>query len=70
LSGIRGRLKYGVSVFLEGSLPIFVLTFASFWVSQEFILSWVAQYLSQYVSANYRFATINESHNHRQVAFD
>lgn len=47
-SGIRGGLLYGVAVFLVGSLPVFLLVFASLQLSREIIVSWMIQNLSQY----------------------
>jgi hypothetical protein len=49
--GIRGGLLFGTGVFLVGSLPVYVLTFASFKVPGEIVVSWVAQSLAQYVLA-------------------
>jgi hypothetical protein len=49
--GWRGGLLYGLGVFLVGSLPIYLLAFASFMVSPEVIASWVAQSLCQYSAA-------------------
>ncbi len=53
---------------MAGSLPIFLLTFASIRVSPEIMMSWLAQNLSQYLAAGVVIATINESHNHLRVA--
>jgi hypothetical protein len=50
-SGGRGGLVYGAGVFVVGSLPVYLLAFASFQVSPEVILSWVVQSLAQYVLA-------------------
>jgi len=50
-SGVRGGLVYGTSVFVVGSLPVYLLAFASFQVSPEVILSWIAQSLAQYTLA-------------------
>lgn len=49
--GTRGGLVYGAGVFVVGSLPVYLLNFASFAVSPEVILSWVVQSLAQYVLA-------------------
>jgi hypothetical protein len=49
--GARGGLVYGAGVFAVGSLPVYLLAFASFAVSAEVISSWVAQSLAQYVLA-------------------
>lgn len=50
-SGMRGGLIYGTGVFCVGSLPVFVLAFASFQVSCEIIGSWIMQNLCQYLTA-------------------
>lgn len=50
-SGIKGGLIYGGGVFCVGSLPVFLLTFASFQVSVEIMLSWIVQNLCQYLAA-------------------
>lgn len=49
--GVRGGLLYGAGVFVVGSLPVYVLNFASFQVSVEMILSWIVQGMTQYVVA-------------------
>ena len=49
--GVRGGLVYGAGVFVVGSLPVYLLSFASFQVSPEVILSWIAQSLAQYALA-------------------
>jgi hypothetical protein len=49
--GTRGGLAYGVGVFLVGSLPVYLLTYAAFRVSLEVVLAWVAQSLAQYALA-------------------
>ena len=51
LAGWRGGAIYGAGVFLVGSLPVFLLAFASFKVSPEVIGCWVAQNLCQCVAA-------------------
>ncbi|WZP00116.1 hypothetical protein EP7_001733 [Isosphaeraceae bacterium EP7] len=51
IRGWRGGLCYGLGVFLVGSLPVFLLAFASFRVSGGVIFSWVAQSLCQYAAA-------------------
>ena len=58
----------GASVFMAGSLPIFLLTFGSIRVSPEIMMSWLGQNLSQYLAAGVVIATINQSHNHLRVA--
>jgi hypothetical protein len=50
-SGIKGGLIYGAGVFCVGSLPVFLLTFASFQMSVEIMLSWIVQNLCQYLAA-------------------
>lgn len=50
-SGLSGGLAYGAGVFLAGSLPVFVLAFASFQVSAEIISLWILQNLCQYLVA-------------------
>jgi hypothetical protein len=42
---------FGLAVFLVGSLPVYLLNFASFAVSPLVIQAWVAQSLCQYVAA-------------------
>ncbi len=49
--GWWGGLLYGAGVFLVGSLPVYLLAFASFAVSPEVIASWVIQSLCQYTAA-------------------
>ena len=50
-AGIKGGFIYGVGVFCVGSLPVFLLAFASFQVSVEILLSWIVQNLCQYLAA-------------------
>ena len=50
-SGISGGLTYGAGVFTVGSLPVFMLAFASFQVSAEIISLWILQNLCQYLAA-------------------
>lgn len=50
-SGIRGGLIYGAGIFLVGSLPVFLLAFASFQMSVEVIVTWIVQNLCQYLAA-------------------
>jgi hypothetical protein len=49
--GVRGGLVYGAGVFLVGSLPVYLLAFASFQVSPEVIFAWTVQSLAQYALA-------------------
>jgi hypothetical protein len=51
LVGLIGGVRYGVGVFLVGSLPVFLLAFAAFQASAEVIGCWVLQSLCQYVAA-------------------
>lgn len=48
---IRGSLMYGAGVFCVGSLPVFLLVFASFRVPVEVIAAWVVQSFCQYLAA-------------------
>ena len=50
-TGWRGGLLYGLGVFLVGSLPVFILAFASFPMSPEMLASWVLQNACQYLAA-------------------
>lgn len=50
-AGWLGGIEYGVGMFLAGSLPVFVLAFASFQVSPEIVGLWIAQSLCQYATA-------------------
>jgi ligand-binding SRPBCC domain-containing protein len=50
-SGIRGGCIFGASVFVVGSLPVYLLEFISFQVSAEIIVSWAMQSLAQNVLA-------------------
>jgi hypothetical protein len=50
-TGWRDGFLYGFGVFLVGSLPVYLLMFASFAVSPEIIVSWVVQSLCQYTVA-------------------
>ena len=50
--GWRFGLLYGLGVFFVGSLPIYLLAYASFAVSRNVIAAWVAQeVLRQYLAA-------------------
>lgn len=59
-SGIRGGLLYGAAVFVVGSLPVFVLVFASLQVSREVIVAWMIQNLAQYLFAGMAVGTITD----------
>lgn len=48
-AGPWGGLPYGLAVFLVGSLPIFLLAFASFQVSVEMMGPWILQNAVQYL---------------------
>ena len=50
-SGWRGGCAFGAGVFLVGSLPIFLIAYASFTVSTEVIGAWVLQNACQYLLA-------------------
>jgi hypothetical protein len=58
--GIRGGLLYGAGVFAVGSLPIYLLAFASFQVSREIVLGWVLQSLAQYALAGMVLAYVTD----------
>lgn len=58
LSGVRGGLTYGGCIFLVGSLPVFVLAFASFQVSVEIIVEWITQNLCQYLAAGFAIVAL------------
>ncbi|WP_406693967.1 hypothetical protein V5E97_23275 [Singulisphaera sp. Ch08] len=51
LRGMRGGILYGMGVFLVGSLPIFALINASFWVPPQVLASWIVQNAFQYLTA-------------------
>ena len=59
-SGIRGGLIYGTSIFLVGSLPVFLLVFASFQVSVEIIVAWITQNLCQYLAAGFAIGAVTD----------
>ena len=46
-AGVRGGLLFGAGVFVTGSLPTYLLAFASFRVSGQVIVSWIVQSLAQ-----------------------
>ena len=50
-SGIRGGCIFGTGIFVVGSLPVYLLVFASFQISAEIIVAWTMQSLAQYVLA-------------------
>lgn len=50
-SGVRYGFLYGAGVFCVGSLPIFLLMFASLQVPSEVIAAWVVQNLCQCLAA-------------------
>lgn len=49
--GIREGSIYGAGVFVVGSLPVYVLAFASFAVILEVIFWWIVQSALQYITA-------------------
>jgi len=49
--GWRGGLVYGLGVFVVGSLPVYLLAFASFQMSPEVATAWVTQSACQYAAA-------------------
>jgi hypothetical protein len=59
-SGMRGGLLYGTGVFVVGSLPVFLLIFASLQVSGEILVTWVIQSLAQYLSAGMVVGAVDE----------
>ena len=65
--GIRGGLIFGAGVFLVGSLPVFLLSFASFQVSVEIIVSWIAQNLCQYFAAGVAIGAVADGVKVRRV---
>jgi hypothetical protein len=50
-AGGRGGCIFGAGVFLVGSLPVFVIIYASFMASVEVVASWVLQSACKYVLA-------------------
>jgi|GEM_PF-675704 len=50
-AGIKGGFICAAGIFCVGSLPVFILTFASFQVSAEVIVTWIVQNLCQYLAA-------------------
>ena len=58
LTGIRYGLIYGAGVFFVGSLPIFLLAFASFQVPFEVIALWIVQNLFQYLAAGIALSVV------------
>lgn len=59
-SGVRGGLLYGAGVFVVGSLPVFLLIFASLQVSGEILVTWVIQSLAQYLFAGMAVGAVAE----------
>jgi hypothetical protein len=57
-SGWRGGCAFGAGVFLVGSLPIFLIAYASFTMSAEIIASWVLQNACQYLLAGASVAVV------------
>lgn len=51
--GGRDGFLYGLGVFLVGSLPVYLLAFASFRVTPDVIVSWIAQSACQYLAAGF-----------------
>jgi hypothetical protein len=49
--GWRDGLRYGLGVFFVGSLPVYLLAYASFMVSPGAIASWITQCACQYLAA-------------------
>lgn len=58
--GIRGGLFYGALVFLVGSLPVFLLTFALLQLSVEIIVGWMVQNLVQYLLAGVVMGAVSD----------
>jgi hypothetical protein len=48
-AGWRGGCAFGAGIFLAGSLPVFLLAYASVTVSVEIIASWALQNACQYL---------------------
>jgi hypothetical protein len=49
--GLWDGLLYGFGVFLVGSLPVYVIAYASFAVPWKVIASWITQSVCQYLAA-------------------
>ncbi len=60
-AGWLSGLLYGLSVFLVGSLPVFLLVLASFRVSPEIIAAWIFQNGCQYLIAGFVVGTVSKS---------
>lgn len=58
--GVYGGAVFGWGVFCVGSLPVFLLEFASFQVSTLIIISWIVQNLCQYLAAGMVLGAIAE----------
>lgn len=59
--GIREGFAYGAGVFVVGSLPVYVLAFASFAVTAEVIFWWTVQSALQYIAAGAVMGWISQS---------
>lgn len=60
-SGVGEGLIYGASMFCIGSLPVFLIVFASLQVPSEVIAVWIAQNLGQYLAADSILAIVARS---------
>jgi hypothetical protein len=60
-SGWRGGCAFGAGVFLVGSLPVFLVAYASFTVSAEVVASWVLQNACQYLLAGVSVDVVAEN---------
>jgi hypothetical protein len=60
-SGWRGGCAFGAGVFLVGSLPIFLIAYATFTVSVEIIASWVLQNACQYLLSGVLVGVVAEN---------
>jgi hypothetical protein len=58
LRGPTGGALFGVLVFIVGSLPVFFLSFASLRIPVLVIVAWIAQNLTQYVTAGLAIGSI------------
>ena len=56
--GASNGLVYGASVFCVGSLPVFLIVFASLRVPFEVIAAWTVQNLVQYLAAGFTVAGV------------
>lgn len=64
-ASIRGGLLYGTIVFFVGSLPIFLLLFASMTISADVMMSWILQNMLQYLLAGMLLAYCCERLRHK-----